>query len=70
MKTGVSWETVQSERVGEYQQSYTERMKVPGGWLYRHTEYEIQYGDYGNESWEKVRAVAMSFVPDPSVKFK
>ncbi len=50
------WETVESE----YSHSTTSRMKVPGGWLIRVSEYVISVGV----------SVSVTFFPDPKHKWK
>ena len=51
------WETVHAE-VAEHFYPCTERMHVPGGWLYRVSEY-----DFDSNRW--ISSV-MTFVPDAS----
>ena len=52
------WETVQNGGPG---QPGMKRLRVPGGWLYRTTEYAPGYD--GTEAGENGVAVAMCFVP-------
>ena len=52
------WETVQNGGSG---QPGMKRLRVPGGWLYRTTEYAPGYD--GTEAGENGVAVAMCFVP-------
>jgi hypothetical protein len=50
-----TWEDVASPEVGDY----LERIRVPGGWLYRNSRNKL------GSVTEGPIAVAMCFVPDP-----
>jgi hypothetical protein len=49
------WEDVASDRVGDY----TERLRVPGGWLYR----VVFHSNLGGK--DDQIGVALAFVPKP-----
>jgi hypothetical protein len=58
-RPGTDWEQV----MGHWPHDYLDRVRVPGGWLYR-TVYQDD-STVGDDPSRPV-AVAMCFVPDPS----
>ena len=59
--TGRKWERVNTEssRGPRQATAYTDRLKVPGGWLYRCAVRTLKaQNQYGEE-------ISMCFVPDP-----
>lgn len=49
------WEEIDTE-----EHTYTDRLDVPGGWVYRTRVYK----DDGNDVSDTIVAVAVCFVPD------
>lgn len=67
----VKWERVNTEhgRRATEPTAYTDRLKVPGGWLYRCIVKTVKaHSDVANRPWQSQyeEEISLCFVPDPT----